>query len=311
MRQRQPPGRHIHLVLENDRNEAHLLDRAAHGLYDAQWNDDFHHAMHVILTGETAGYYSDYADRPLDRLGRALTRGFVYQGEWSNHRGALRGEPSAHLPPTAFVNFLQNHDQIGNRAFGERLTRLVAAPALEAAAAILMLAPGVPLLFMGEELGAVEPFLFFCDFEGALADGVRDGRRREFAHFPGFASAEARQRIPDPLALETFERSRIDRDGAAGIAGMQDFYRRLLEVRHREIIPHLAGEGPVDAAYETADNVLTARWHFADGFRLALAANLTGDAKPWNPQASERRRIWGPGDIGSMLPPWTVLWTAT
>jgi malto-oligosyltrehalose trehalohydrolase len=309
VRQRQPLGRHVHLVLENDDNESHFLDRAGHGLYDAQWNDDFHHAMHVILTGETAGYYSDYADRPIDKLGRALTRGFVYQGEWSNHRGAPRGEPSAHLPPTSFVNFLQNHDQIGNRAFGERLTQLAAAPALAAAAAILLLAPGVPLLFMGEELGAVEPFLFFCDFEGALADGVRDGRRREFAHFPAFASAEARQRIPDPLALETFERSRINH--TRGKAETRDLYYRLLDVRHREIVPHLAGDGAIDAAYETADNLLTARWRFADNFRLALTANLTGDAKSSNGLARERRLLWGPSDVGRLLPSWTVLWTAT
>jgi malto-oligosyltrehalose trehalohydrolase len=207
VRQSQPPGSHVHLVLENDRNEAHLLDRAVPGFYDAQWNDGFHHAMHVILTGETAGYYAEFADGPLDKLGRALAQGFVYQGERSNHRDADRSEAGRTLPPTAFVNFLQNHDQIGNRAFGERLTRLAPPAALAAAAAILLLAPGVPLLFMGEELGAITPFLFFCDFADALADSVRDGRRREFARLPGFASEEARQRIPDPLAVETFELS--------------------------------------------------------------------------------------------------------
>jgi maltooligosyltrehalose trehalohydrolase len=203
VRQGQAPGRHVHLVLENDKNQSRLLGRARPGFYDAQWNDDFHHVLHVIVTGETAGYYADYADRPLEKLGRALTGGFIYRGEWSPYRGAARGEPSAQLPPTAFVNFLQNHDQIGNRAFGERLTQLTAPPALAAAAAIQFLSPGIPLVFMGEEVGAKEPFIFFCDFDGELAASVRDGRRREFARFPAFASEEARQQIPDPLETGT------------------------------------------------------------------------------------------------------------
>ncbi|HEX3971217.1 MAG TPA: malto-oligosyltrehalose trehalohydrolase, partial [Stellaceae bacterium] len=163
--------RHIHLVLENDKNEAHLLERdgsAKPRLYDAQWNDDFHHAMHVVLTGEADGYYSDYAASPVDSLGRTLAQGFAYQGERSPFRDAPRGEPSAHLPPVAFVDFLQNHDQVGNRAFGERLISLVPREALKAAIAIQLLAPSPPLLFMGEEVGATMPFLFFCDFTGDL-----------------------------------------------------------------------------------------------------------------------------------------------
>jgi malto-oligosyltrehalose trehalohydrolase len=311
VRQWQPPGRHVHLVLENDNNEAHLLDRTRPGFFDAQWNDDFHHVMHVVLTGETDGYYADYADRPLDRLGRALTQGFIYQGEWSPYRGAARGEPSAHLPPTALVNFLQNHDQVGNRAFGERLTQLAAPAALAAAAAIQLLAPGVPLIFMGEEVGAKDPFLFFCDFAGGLADSVRDGRRREFARFPAFASEEARQRIPDPLALETFAQSRIDRAIAAADAGTMDLYRNLLEVRHREIVPRLGRAGPIEAAYECAGDLLGAQWRFGDGTRLALAANLGAEATPWTPPGAPWRRIWGPAEIGSMLPAWTVIWTCT
>ena len=161
-------GREIHLMLENDKNESHYLARCADGaplLYDAQWNDDFHHAVHIILTGETDGYYADYAREPIDKLGRALTQGFIYQGERSAYRDAARGKASAHLPPLAFVNFIQNHDQIGNRALGERMTHLATRDALAAAVAILLLAPSPPLLFMGEEFGAETPFLFFCDFD--------------------------------------------------------------------------------------------------------------------------------------------------
>src|SRR5690606_14174365 len=124
--------------------------------------------------------------------------------------GRNRGEPSAHLPPTAFVNFLQNHDQIGNRAFGERLASLVEPEPLRALTAVTLLAPSVPLLFMGEEWAARDPFYFFCDFSGDLADAIRNGRRREFEHFPDFRDSATRERIPDPGAPETFHQSRLD-----------------------------------------------------------------------------------------------------
>ncbi|MBL8541728.1 MAG: malto-oligosyltrehalose trehalohydrolase, partial [Betaproteobacteria bacterium] len=185
------PGadRHVHLVLENDDNAARYLCRGGErdGCYDAQWNDDIHHALHVLLTGESEGYYADYADDPLAHLGRCLAEGFAYQGERSPYReGQPRGEPSAGLPATAFVSFLQNHDQIGNRAFGERLAALAAPERLAAAVAVVLLAPSPPLLFMGEEWGSTQPFLFFCDFEPTLAPQVTAGRRREFERFPRF-----------------------------------------------------------------------------------------------------------------------------
>jgi maltooligosyltrehalose trehalohydrolase len=307
VRQAQNPGRHIHLVLENDKNQSRLLDRASPGFYDAQWNDDFHHVLHVILTGEAAGYYADYADQPLDKLGRALTGGFAYRGERSLYRGAARGEPSAHLPPTAFVNFLQNHDQIGNRAFGERLTQFAAPPALAAAAAILFLSPCIPLIFMGEEVGATQPFLFFCDFEGALATGVREGRRREFARFPAFASEEARQQIPDPLAPQTFERSRIDPAVTLPDAATCDLYRRLLDIRRREIVPHLAGDRSIEAVYQVTKALLTVQWRFTDGHRHSLVANLSAEEAPWTPPPDGWRRIWGPAELAAALTPWTVI----
>jgi maltooligosyltrehalose trehalohydrolase len=303
--------RHIHLVLENDKNEARLLerDRGSPRHYDAQWNDDFHHAMHVVLTGEADGYYGDYVAAPIKCLGRSLAQGFAYQGEHSPFRDARRGEPSAHLPPLAFVNFLQNHDQIGNRAFGERLITLVSRDALKAAIAIQLLAPSPPLLFMGEEVGATMPFLFFCDFAGDLANAVREGRRREFARFPAFASPDARERIPDPLAIETFQRSKIapavenpDRDIVA-------LYRQLLDRRQREIVPRLTGTRPYAARYRSEGRGLSVEWDLPEGSRLMLIANLS--ATPAEPLAKPiGQSIWGtvpPGD--NRLAAWATLWS--
>ncbi|MEJ2436374.1 MAG: malto-oligosyltrehalose trehalohydrolase, partial [Pseudolabrys sp.] len=191
-------GRHIHLVLENDDNAAHFLQRTpkpTSGYYRAQWNDDYHHAWHVLLTRERQGYYRDYQDAG-SRIARALAQGFAYQGEHSPFRNRPRGEPSAQLPRADFVNFVQNHDQIGNRPMGERLSVLAKPQALKAALAVLFLQPGPPLLFMGDEWGATAPFPFFCDFHGELAEAVRQGRRREFAE----AYALHGDEIPDPLS---------------------------------------------------------------------------------------------------------------
>ncbi len=217
--------RPVHLILENDNNEAHLLEAG----FRAQWNDDAHHAMHVIVTGERDGYYRDYADDPVARLGATLTHGFGYQGDFSAYRNAARGTPSAHLPLGSFITFLQNHDQIGNRPCGERIATLAAAEPLRAMLAVYLLAPSPPLLFMGEEWAASSPFLFFCDFEVDLARLVTQGRRNEFASFAGFAEPAARARIPDPSARETFERSILrwneTKDGSH--AAWLEYYTRL------------------------------------------------------------------------------------
>ncbi len=210
------PERPSHLVLENDLNEARWLARDADDhprFYTAQWNDDLHHCWHTLLTGESDGYYADYADDPVNRLGRCLAEGFGYQGEPSPHRHHQpRGEQSAHLPPTAFVAFLQNHDQIGNRAFGERLTALTPPEKLVLARAGLLLLPQVPMLFMGEEWNASTPFLFFVDFsdEPDLENAVRQGRQREFESFKSFRGIHSHSAIPDPTLEDTFIRSRLD-----------------------------------------------------------------------------------------------------
>jgi maltooligosyltrehalose trehalohydrolase len=267
-------GREVHLILENDHNEAHRLARG----FSAQWNDDVHHALHVLLTGETEGYYADYAEMPAEHLGRALATGFAYQGEPSPYRqGKRRGEPSHHLSATAFVSFLQNHDQIGNRPFGDRIAALASEPLLHAAAAIVVLSPQIPLLFMGEEWGSLRPFLFFCDFAPPLDEAVRQGRRREFAHFPEFADPEAQQRIPDPTAGETFARSRLDwseRNGAAH-ARWLDRYRRLLAIRRREIVARLHGMAPGGRYRILGPMALRVEWTLGDGSELVLLANFS------------------------------------
>jgi maltooligosyltrehalose trehalohydrolase len=300
-------GRSIHLVLENDDNRASLLDPASnppHGKYRAQWNDDYHHAWHVLLTGERTGYYQDYAPDPRPHLARVLSSGFAYQGEPSAHRGGRgRGEPSGALPPTAFVNFLQNHDQIGNRPLGDRLTRQADEASISAALAITLLSPIPPLMFMGEEWGCTQPFPFFCDFHGDLAQAVRKGRREEFKS----AYAVLGDDIPDPLAAETFRSAILDWNARATPRGQRRLalVRELLTTRHQMIVPRLAGASFGSAQW--SDSVLTADWRLGDGSRLSLLANLS-DAKPPSPRMPSGTPLWG-GTPGDTLPPWSVFWS--
>jgi malto-oligosyltrehalose trehalohydrolase len=330
------PQRHIHLVLENDDNAARFIRSTPQdALFDAQWNDDFHHAAHVIATGDATGYYADYAEAlshqsAVQHLGRCLTEGFAYQGEPSPYRNnRLRGERSIHLPLTAFVDFLQNHDQIGNRAFGERLHQLAAPDALRALTEILLLAPSVPLLFMGEEWQAETPFLFFCDFDAELGRLVTEGRRKEFARFPEFSCPETREHIPDPSARSTFEQSRLnwaepdDDRHAAWLA----FCKQLLAVRRREIVPRLGklirdeDAGRICKFFDKTG--LHAEWPLQDGTALILAANLGAEPLtlrqplPDNDWAGHCRVLYQSGDAmaadetkSGKLPAWSVMWLA-
>ncbi|WP_118181519.1 malto-oligosyltrehalose trehalohydrolase [Paraburkholderia phosphatilytica] len=279
-------GRHVHLVLENEHNSASLLDEH----FDAQWNDDAHNALHVLLTGEHEGYYHAYEHQPIQHLARVLGEGFAYQGEASPiHDGNPRGEPSDHLPPASFVMFLQNHDQVGNRAFGERLRTLCDADALRAATALLLLSPQVPLLFMDEEYGSDRPFMFFTDYEGDLAKAVREGRRREFAKFSAFADANQRATIPDPSHPQTFAASMPPRNGAAKTAERVEwfhFYQAALAVRSKLIGPRLQhtkalGAEVIEDATGNASKAVLARWRLGDGETLAIALNLGEDDVPF------------------------------
>lgn len=293
--------RHIHLILENENNDA---DRLRHEGYDAQWNDDFHNVLHVLLTGESSSYYSDFADRPAERLARCLAEGFIYQGEGSpNHDGEPRGKPSAHLPPTAFVSFLQNHDQVGNRALGERLTALTDKRRLRAATVLLLLCPQIPLIFMGDEYGSPSPFLFFTDFHDELADAVREGRRKEFAKFPDFADPKTRERIPDPNAIETFTRS-IPAEGPDA-EEWRSLYCSLLAIRRQEIVPRLDG-ARATGAEAVGDAAVVARWQMSDGSRLIIAVNF-GDA-PIDISEAEGQLIYAEEELGA--PASAAVWLA-
>ena len=305
--------RRVHLVLENGANEARYLRRADGGrpLYQAQWNDDVHHALHILLTGERGGYYGDYQP-PLPHLGRCLAEGFAFQGEWSAYRGGARGESSVDVPPTAFVGFLQNHDQIGNRALGERITALASPDAVRAATAVLLLSPAPPLLFMGEEWAAPEPFLFFSDLGPDLGPLVSEGRRREFARFPEFADPATRERIPDPQAESTFRRSSLDWSHARAAVHKDwlAFHQALLALRTREVAPLLADE-PVPAVSWKAlgETALEVAWTFPTG-TLRLVANLGAAPVPHDgPGADWGRRLYAlalPSPTWSALPPWSV-----
>ena len=305
------PGRdcHVHLVLENESNAASYMRS---GLYRAQWNDDFHNSFHVALTGESSGYYGGYSDVPIKQLARCLGEGFAYQGEPSQYRdGKKRGEPSADLTPTSFVSFLQNHDQIGNRAFGERITALAPPETVRAAAAIYLLSPQIPMLFMGEEWAAEEPFLFFCDFEEDLAPLVTEGRREEFASFPEFADPETREKIPDPGHGETFERSVLDWTGAGEHENWLEFYKELLRLRREEIIPRLKGV-PAGGSWGrvVGGEGLRAQWRLGDDSILTLLANLGEDPLPEFNEANGRLLYATEGVMENEreLPAWSVAW---
>ena len=272
------PNREIHLVLENENNEARRLavenDKAVPS-FDAQWNDDIHHCWHRLLTGESEGYYADFGGDTVERLGRCLTEGFAYQGDYSQKLKRLRGEKTTGLPPEAFVAFLQNHDQIGNRAQGERLGVLADPRRLRLARAVLLLSPQIPMLFMGEEWGASTPFQYFVEFDDDkdLQQAVREGRAKEFAHFSAFAAGHPH--IPDPVAIETFQASKlnwseIQQEGHAQILAETC---KLLKQR-REVILPLTESGFIDATFERrGSGGLTVEWLFNAG-RVSLAANF-------------------------------------
>ncbi|MDX3901106.1 MAG: malto-oligosyltrehalose trehalohydrolase [Sphingobium sp.] len=287
-------GRAVHLMLENERNDA---ARLGGGRYDAQWNDDFHNVLHVLLTGEREGYYADFVDAPTEKLARCLAEGFIYQGEASPHQqGKARGTPSGHLPPTAFVAFLQNHDQVGNRAMGERLIRLTSRDKLKAATALLLLMPQIPLLFMGEELGSDSPFCFFTDFHDDLADAVREGRRGEFAGFAAFASEDARAAIPDPNAPATFEGSRVRPPEDAG--QWRAWYRNLLALRHVHVVPGLRGCRLLGAEV-MSDGAVRASWRLGTGDTLTLFVNLGDESVALPPVPAPFFSVGALGDPAS------------
>jgi maltooligosyltrehalose trehalohydrolase len=313
---RELPGRRVHLMLENEANQAHLLDRAEGRprYYDAQWGDDFHNALHVLLTGEDEGYYRAFADKPLEHLARSLAEGFAYQGEVFALHDEPRGEPSAHLPPEATIFFAQNHDQIGNRALGERLSKLVSPEKLRQAMALVLLNPHIPMLFMGEEAAVETPFLFFADWTGEAAELTREGRRKEFSHFKAFSTPEMRARIPDPCDEKTFQASKLDWssiDRSPSCASFRALTAQLLKIRREKIVP-LIERGFVSAQRELLGDDprqggVHVRWQTESGEILQIVANFAGRRLPL-PQLVEGECLWrgGPADEQD-LPPGDII----
>ena len=268
------PGRHFVLIAEDPRNEARLVRPIAAGGYglDAVWADDFHHTVRVTLTGENEGYYRDFTGGA-GEIAATLRSGWLFQGQRSPRTGRPRGTSAADLPPAAFVHCIQNHDQIGNRALGERLNHDVPLAAYRAASALLLLSPYMPLLFMGQEWAASSPFLFFTDHDPELGKLVTEGRREEFKHFTAFSG----ERVPDPQALETFECSKLrwEERAVEPHAGILRLYHDLLKLRRslaatdddqrRSFQVHPAGEASV-----------VLRRIAADGRPLLVVANLRG-----------------------------------
>lgn len=300
-------GRHIYLIAESDLNDARIVRPPEQGGYglDAQWSDDFHHALHALLTGERQGYYRDFGD--MEHLVRAFSDGFVYCGQHSAFRGRRHGNCSKGIPTDRFVVFAQNHDQVGNRMGGERLSTLVSFEQLKLAAAAVLLSPYVPLLFMGEEFGEVAPFAYFISHsDEALVEAVRRGRRQEFAAFAWDAQP------PDPRAELTFRQAKLDHGlrQRGGNATLREFYRTLIALRRRLARPGQERTGEVETARIVGEDVLWLRRN-RDSTQTVLALNFAADevscvlplgAGRWEKLLDSAEERWaGPG---SPLPSW-------
>lgn len=297
------PGRHVHLILENENNDAGLLRDG----FTAQWNDDGHNALHVLLTGEHEGYYKMFSKDPTQDLARVLAEGFVYQGQFNPYSGKNRGMASGDLPATKFILFLQNHDQTGNRALGERLLALAKPEAVKAAYALLLLSPMIPMIFMGEEWGCLTPFYFFCDFHGELAEQVREGRRKEFSQFAAFQDKKNRNRIPDPNALETFDVSRPERAARGTETGTTwlALTRQLLALRREWIVPYLHNVQSA-GVHVLGVGALYALWRLDTGKVLTIFMNFSENHYDIPEtyhliyESSENRRV-------GLLPPFSLV----
>ena len=283
-------GRKVHLVLESARLEADRVSVA--GGFDGQWNDDLHHTLHAAITGETDKDYADCAGRP-DVLAKALAEGF--------QTGDGEDLATVTLPPIAFVSFLQNHDQVGNRARGERIGMLASTSACRAAAAVYLLAPQIPMLFQGEEWAASSPFPFFSDLAPAFATAVRDGRTATFAVDP--------DDLLDPFDPATFAAARLDwsEHRQSRHARVLDWYRAILRVRRREVAPLCDGIRK-SGSWSVDDGVIRITWA-GDTKDLMLTLNLTPRPAPL-PAPVKGRLIWQEGRIaGRLCPPWFVAWS--
>ncbi len=251
-------NRRIYLMAESDLNDSRFIRGRELGGFelDVHWNDDFHHALHHLLTGETDGYYQDF--NSVGHLAKAFSDGFVYTGEYSRYRERCRGSASRDVPASRFLIFAQNHDQVGNRLYGERLSALVSFEALKLAAAVVLLSPNIPLLFMGEEYGETAPFQYFVSHGDAdLIEAVRAGRKTEFAGFVWEGEP------PDPQDEETFRRARLNPElrRAGKHRGLYEFYQELIRLRREHpALAHLSKDTLAAISFEPQKILLVRRW---------------------------------------------------
>lgn len=305
-------GRHTHLVVENEHNDPEWLRRTLDlraGLYDAQWNDDVHHLIDVVMIGDRSNYLADYSNKPT-WLPRALATGFGYQGELTSSGNQPKGAPSADLPPVAFVSFIQNHDQVGNRLFGERVAELAERRRMRAAIAVYLLSPQIPMLFMGEEWGTKRPFLFFSDVDQEFREGIIEQRKLVFGKY--VAKEKRGIEPPDPMAESSFRNSKLDwselqQTGAVDLLGL---YRKLIQIRRTEIVPLLLGVGGHSGGYEmVGGHGFRVEWRLGQGKVLTLLANLHDEPLD-GVELWRGRHLWLEGfATGTTLEPWSVVWS--
>ena len=295
-----PGARHFVFIAEDERNERRMVLPPPEGCgLDAVWADDLHHQLRRHTAGDHEGYFADYTGG-MEDIVRTLRRGWFYEGQRSRNRGAPRGTPAEGLPPAAFVHCIQNHDQVGNRALGDRLTASVPLPVYRAASALLLLSPYTPLLWMGQEWAATTPFQYFTDHPPELGKQVTEGRRREFGRFSAFADPAARERIPDPQDPATFERSKLRWDEAERPphAGVRALYRELIALRRAHPALRRRDRAGFDAA-ALGEHALALRRTGEDGSALllvvsfagALSADLTAHAETHVPSGGRWRLL--------------------
>ena len=299
-------NRYIHLILENETNIANKLQRDGQGKptnYSAQWNHDITHLLSAAFGNLCSS--KDGAEEETGKLAKALTEGFVIAAQM---QGA---PPEPHVPPTAFIAFIQTHDLIGNRVFGERISALVPPHQLHAIAAICLLLPQIPMLFMGEEWAATTPFPFFCDYHGDLAEAVRKGRCEQLSKLNPAPSQEELNRAPNPQDDATLRSAQLKWDELQQPehAAWFDWYKRILAVRHESILPLLASLPDACGTFEViAPGALKAHWTFPSGAELHLAANLCDQPNTLGPAAG--RTLWLEGsEDNNKLNSWTIRWT--
>ena len=296
-------NRQVHLIAESDLNDVRIIRPSTTGGYgiDAQWSDDFHHSLHSLLTGEKQGYYDDFGQ--LSDLEEAWRASFVYDWKYSNHRQHYHGSDASKHPPYQFVVCAQNHDQVGNRMLGERLSQLVPFEAIKVSAAATLLSPYIPLLFMGEEYGETAPFLYFVShIDPELVEAVRRGRKAEFAHWPNS------DEMPDPQSIHTFEQSKLNwkLQSHGQHAVLRQFYRELLGLRQTvPAIRQLDRTCQKVSSIESKGILLFQQWHANS--QVLGAMNFSEDKTTLSPMLAEGRWVkrldsadkkWkGPGDI--------------